>query len=38
MNENLKYLDNIDDYKVIQIEEHQLNEENYDALSLSVLE
>lgn len=38
VNENLKYLDNIDDYKIIQIEEHQLKEENYDALSLSVLE
>ncbi|MCJ1980444.1 hypothetical protein GYN24_00660 [Lactococcus piscium] len=35
--DNLKYLDNKNDYKIIQIEEHQLNKEDYDALSLSVL-
>ena len=35
--DNLKYLDIKDDYKIIHIEEHQLNEENYDALSLSIL-
>lgn len=36
--DNLKYIDNIEDYNIIQIEEHQLNEKDYNELSESVLE
>lgn len=36
--DNLKYIDNKEDYNIIRIEDYQLNEKNYNELSLSILE
>ena len=36
--DNLKYIDNKEDYNIIRIEDYQLNEKDYNELSLSILE